>query len=206
MCYFVPHFWVFSTFIDGEPVERGVVAIILDHSKYTLGLQSAFVRGDQPRFNMLEKAYESWCVKNNCAKEDLGLEDLVIVESNSTQPSSSVAVVASSSKVVKMSIGGVLSHSLTPLSKFFDVAMRNKSTYVPPTIFDEEWLAIDANALRTRVAKTSCSTDVTIYTGTKVGSEWRQTFMAWMTSYRLMLRYWREVYQGDEGEGLVLAA
>lgn len=171
-----------------------------DHSKWIEKLRATFVNGDLPRFNMLGQQYDTWCQKNSCVMEDLGLEDINLpAASTSTSQAVSQGTSGNATKLfatkapVKISIVASLGHSLPLLSQYFDAAMRNKTIYVPWTVLDKRWLELDANFLRSKTTKVSCTVKVLVYNRSRVPNEWQQSFMDWLLAGKLFVCYWREV-------------
>lgn len=182
----------------------------LDHSRWTSRLRTAYLNGDLARFNMLGQQYDVWCRKNNCDMEELGLDSLDVPSQAVASVNASTAVAAastgssSSKALVKVTIGGVLGHSLPPLSGYWDARMKSRTGCIALTIFDKAWLARDANFIRSRSAKVSCAVELSVYSGSRVLNDWRQSFMETETSMRLFIRYWKEVYQGEDGVGAII--
>lgn len=156
---------------------------------------------------MLLSQYETWCCRHNVLSEELGVDELEELTG------SKVVVVAQTgaSSVfgnrppVKITVGAVLSHSLPPLLRYWDSMFCNKTGNIPLLIMNKRWLSINANAVRSKNTKVSCTAELLVYNGTKVPSEWRMSFLDWTTAMRLWVRYWREAYPSEEGEGLIIA-
>lgn len=193
----------------GEEAVEGDAVIGLDHSKWVQKLRKTYEKGDLARFNMLGQQYQMWCNQHGVPPENLGLEDIDIPEEEAIAPTAQAATTTATAtaqpqKIVKMSVGTTLNHNLTPLSPFLDKCMKTKSGYVPITVFDKLWLEMDANLMRSKSTKISCSVELSLYNGSKIRNEWRLTYKEWAACKRLFLRYWREVYAGEEGKVLVL--
>ncbi|EGF99172.1 uncharacterized protein MELLADRAFT_94855 [Melampsora larici-populina 98AG31] len=98
----------------------------------------------------------------------------------------------------KMNPRKILTHQLVDLAPYWDNKMTACFGYVPLTIFVPAWLLADKAHMANRKKQTNSCSDVLQYTGSRIPSEWRQSFLEWSTSLNLCVKYWRSKYNRED--------
>lgn len=179
------------------------------HNDTLAKLRHYFSIGDASRYSMLESQYAKWCEREGVMEEIPSLTDIEIRPTTTTSTGATTQAVASTSSVLakpnkgKMTVGTTVSHTLPPLPTFFDAGMRDRSMYISLAVFIVQWILADAAFTLTKnPPKTLCPSQSPSYSGTKVGNKMRMSFLQWLTASDLQIRYYREVYHGDDGSGI----
>ncbi|KAH9807060.1 hypothetical protein DFH28DRAFT_917452 [Melampsora americana] len=168
------------------------------HAKWISNIREAFKREAIGQYKVFREEYQFWCENEGTEPRDLAMVDFTYGV-DPREPEVQVVNSKERSKPrvepnTKMIIGTLPSNSMIGLSQYFHDIMVNKNVHMPVSIFDPTWIIQDANFMKTRSAKSSCSTNIVSYVGLPYVNEYRLTQNEWSTRFNLMVKYQEEKY------------
>ncbi|KAH9818524.1 hypothetical protein DFH28DRAFT_888500 [Melampsora americana] len=168
------------------------------HAKWISNIREAFRREAIGQYKVFREEYQFWCENEGTEPRDIEMVDFTYgVESR--DPEILVGGVKEKPRTrvesnTNMIIGTLPSTNMIGLSQYFHEIMINKNIHMPVSIFDPTWLIQDANFMKTRSARTGCSTNTMAYVGLPYVNEYRLTQNEWSTRFNLMVKYQEEKY------------
>ncbi|KAH9821910.1 hypothetical protein DFH28DRAFT_1187437 [Melampsora americana] len=167
--------------------------IELTHKRWEHNILSVANQGDIPRFDLLQREYGKWCLKNNTEEREINLFDLDVdqIQTKVAQTVEKPKEIGKNKKEVNtnMIVGEQVGNYMTSLSPYWNDVMINKNVHMPVSIFDPKWLLQDATYVKRKTRNTTCQADTPVYPGSPVLNEYRLTFAEWMVRFNLMIKY-----------------